>query len=221
MSRKSLALFVLLGISLVGYMPSLRAQANETDNPNNSGCEAGNEAECDEGCPEEDGPATGSLRYRLEFGHIPFEHAVSFGRFFIHVPKPSPILFTPQALSYASPISVKLVAGNYTDSDWTVTLVNESAYTVNYRITAGNSVGVNMAADAFFGLYGPAGMQPDVVNRIDRAVAEALKDPVIQERIYGFGLVPNYAPAADLATTQVTHLKRWEAPIKASGYKAE
>jgi tripartite-type tricarboxylate transporter receptor subunit TctC len=81
--------------------------------------------------------------------------------------------------------------------------------------------GINMAADAFFGLYGPAGMQPDVVNRIDRAVAEALKDPVIQERIYGFGLVPNYAPAADLATTQVTHLKRWEAPIKASGYKAE
>jgi tripartite-type tricarboxylate transporter receptor subunit TctC len=81
--------------------------------------------------------------------------------------------------------------------------------------------GINMAADAFFGLYGPAGMQPDVVNRIDRAVAEALKDPVIQEKIYGFGLVPNYAPAAELATTQVVHLKRWEAPIKASGYKAE
>jgi tripartite-type tricarboxylate transporter receptor subunit TctC len=81
--------------------------------------------------------------------------------------------------------------------------------------------GINMAADAFFGLYGPAGVPTDVVNRIDRAVAEALKDPVIQEKIVGFGLVPNHAPSAELAATQVAHLKRWETPIKASGFKAE
>ena len=81
--------------------------------------------------------------------------------------------------------------------------------------------GINTAADAFFGLYGPPGMAPDVVNRIDRAVADALKDPVIQEKIYAFGLVPNHAPAAALAVTQVTHLKRWEQPIKQSGFKAE
>jgi tripartite-type tricarboxylate transporter receptor subunit TctC len=81
--------------------------------------------------------------------------------------------------------------------------------------------GVNAAADAFFGLYGPPGMPADVVARIDRAVAEALRDPAIQDRIYGFGLVPNHAPAADLAATQASHLKRWEAPIKASGFKPE
>jgi tripartite-type tricarboxylate transporter receptor subunit TctC len=82
-------------------------------------------------------------------------------------------------------------------------------------------MGINMAADAFFGLYGPPGMPADVTARIDRAVAEALRDPVIQEKIYAFGLVPNHAPAADLAATQVAHLKRWETPIKASGFKAE
>jgi tripartite-type tricarboxylate transporter receptor subunit TctC len=81
--------------------------------------------------------------------------------------------------------------------------------------------GINMAADAFFGLYGPAGVPADVVNRIDRAVADALKDPVVQEKIVGFGLVPNHAPSAELAATQVAHLKRWETPIKASGFKAE
>lgn len=81
--------------------------------------------------------------------------------------------------------------------------------------------GINMAADAFFGLYGPPGMAPDVVARIDRAVADALRQPDVQEKINNFGLVPNHAPAADLATTQATHLKRWEAPIKASGFKAE
>jgi tripartite-type tricarboxylate transporter receptor subunit TctC len=81
--------------------------------------------------------------------------------------------------------------------------------------------GIDMAADAFFGIYGPAGMAPDIVARLDHAVADALKDPVIQEKIYGFGLVPAYGSAAELAATQVSQLKRWEAPIKASGYKAE
>jgi tripartite-type tricarboxylate transporter receptor subunit TctC len=40
--------------------------------------------------------------------------------------------------------------------------------------------GINVSADAYFGLYGPAGMAPDVVARIDRAVADAMRDPVIQ-----------------------------------------
>lgn len=81
--------------------------------------------------------------------------------------------------------------------------------------------GINISADAYFGLYGPAGMAPDAVARIDRAVADALRDPALQERIYAFGLVPNHAPATELAATQTAHLKRWEAPIKASGFKAE
>ena len=81
--------------------------------------------------------------------------------------------------------------------------------------------GIDMTADAFFGLYGPHGMAPDTVARIDRAVADALKDPAVQEKIRGFGLVPSHAGGAELAATQAAHLKRWEAPIKASGYKAE
>jgi tripartite-type tricarboxylate transporter receptor subunit TctC len=81
--------------------------------------------------------------------------------------------------------------------------------------------GINMEADAFFGLYGPAGMAPDVVARIDRAVADALRSPEVQDKIYAFGLVPNHAGSAALAATQAAHLKRWEAPIKASGFKAE
>ena len=81
--------------------------------------------------------------------------------------------------------------------------------------------GIASTADAFFGLYGPPGMPADLVARIDRAVADALKAPEIQERIYGFGLVPNHAPGPQLAVTQAEHLKKWETPIKASGFKAE
>ena len=82
-------------------------------------------------------------------------------------------------------------------------------------------LGINMTADAFFGLYGPAGMAPDVVARIDRAVAEALRSPEVQEKVFSFGLVPNHSGASELMAMQVAHLKRWEAPIKASGFKAE
>jgi tripartite-type tricarboxylate transporter receptor subunit TctC len=82
-------------------------------------------------------------------------------------------------------------------------------------------VGITTSADAFFGLYGPPGMPADLVARLDRAVADALRTPEIQERIYGFGLVPNHAPGPQLATTQAEHLKKWEAPIKASGFKPE
>ncbi|HSH91498.1 MAG TPA: Bug family tripartite tricarboxylate transporter substrate binding protein, partial [Ramlibacter sp.] len=82
-------------------------------------------------------------------------------------------------------------------------------------------LGINSTADAFFGLYGPPGMSPELVARLDRAVADALRAPDIQERVYGFGLVPNHAPGPQLATTQAEHLKKWETPIKASGFKAE
>lgn len=81
--------------------------------------------------------------------------------------------------------------------------------------------GIDVTADAFFGLYGPPGMPPDLVQRIDRAVADALRAPEIQERIYNLGLVPAHAGPAELAAIQAAHLKRWDAPIKASGFKAE
>ncbi len=81
--------------------------------------------------------------------------------------------------------------------------------------------GIDITADAFFGLYGPPGMPPELVQRIDRAVADALRAPEIQERVYNLGLVPAHAGPAELAAIQAAHLKRWEAPIKASGFKAE
>ena len=81
--------------------------------------------------------------------------------------------------------------------------------------------GINVAADAYFGLFGPPGMAAEVVSRIDRAVAEALKAPDIQEKIFSYGLVPSHAPGPELAAMQAAHLKRWEQPIKASGFKAE
>ena len=81
--------------------------------------------------------------------------------------------------------------------------------------------GIPIAADAFFGLYGPPGLPADVSARVSRAVADALKAPDVSDKIYSLGLAPAYGNGDELAATQAAHLKRWEAPVKASGFKAE
>ncbi|WP_076999447.1 Bug family tripartite tricarboxylate transporter substrate binding protein [Variovorax sp. KK3] len=81
--------------------------------------------------------------------------------------------------------------------------------------------GIDVSADAFFGLYGPPGLPPELTQRLDRAVADALRAQDVQDKIFNLGLVPAHAGPFELATIQAAHLKRWEAPIKASGFKAE
>jgi tripartite-type tricarboxylate transporter receptor subunit TctC len=82
-------------------------------------------------------------------------------------------------------------------------------------------LGINVVADAFFGLYGPANMPADRVQKISDAVARTLANPDIQQRIRALALTPSYAGPQALAATQAAHLKRWEAPIKSSGYTVE
>jgi tripartite-type tricarboxylate transporter receptor subunit TctC len=81
--------------------------------------------------------------------------------------------------------------------------------------------GINMVADAFFGLYGPPGLPPDMATRLSNAVRDILRAPDMQDRIYALGLVPAYGNADELAATQATHFKRWDAPVKASGITPE
>ena len=81
--------------------------------------------------------------------------------------------------------------------------------------------GINMTADGYFGLYGPAGIPVATVQRIDLAVAEALKMPEVQEKIFALGLMPAHLGPAALRALQAEQYKRWEQPVKASGFKPE
>ncbi|NBQ86788.1 MAG: ABC transporter substrate-binding protein [Betaproteobacteria bacterium] len=82
-------------------------------------------------------------------------------------------------------------------------------------------LGINTTADAFFGLYGPAGLPADVASRSTLATAVSMREAAVQERITNLGLVASHAGPADLAATQLAHYRRWEAPIKASGFKPD
>jgi tripartite-type tricarboxylate transporter receptor subunit TctC len=81
--------------------------------------------------------------------------------------------------------------------------------------------GINMSADAYFGVYGPPGMSAELTARISRAIGDALRQGDVQDKIFSLGLVPNHGGPEELAATQASHYKRWEVPIKTSGFTAD
>ena len=42
----------------------------------------------------------------------------------------------------------------------------------------------------WFGVYGPKGMPPDLVQRVNKALNEALQDPGVKERLAKLGIEP-------------------------------
>ena len=77
--------------------------------------------------------------------------------------------------------------------------------------------GVNMEATAWFAMYGPAGLAPEVLARLERSVSAAVKKPAMQERMLKLGYEAVGSTSAELAAAQRTDLARWEKPIKATG----
>ncbi len=77
--------------------------------------------------------------------------------------------------------------------------------------------GVNMVATAWFAMYGPAGLPPPVLAKLERAVSAAVKKPEIQAKMTSLGYDPIGSTSAELAAAQRADLARWEKPIKATG----
>ncbi len=81
--------------------------------------------------------------------------------------------------------------------------------------------GVDMVATAWFAMYGPAHLNPATRDRLQQAVSAAVKSPALSERLKGLGYEPVGSTAAELAATQAADLKRWQAPIKATGVQLD
>lgn len=77
--------------------------------------------------------------------------------------------------------------------------------------------GITMEATAWFAMYGPAGMPPEVLQRLERSVMRAVRDAAMQKRLVDLGYEPIGSTSAELAAAQRTDLARWEKPIKATG----
>ena len=81
--------------------------------------------------------------------------------------------------------------------------------------------GVAMDATAWFAIYGPAGMPRDTVARVHQAVAGAMKDAALLQKMSALGLEPIGSTPDQLTTVQRVDFQKWAGPVKASGYQAD
>ena len=81
--------------------------------------------------------------------------------------------------------------------------------------------GVNVVIQNSAGLYGPAKMPRDLVDRIHAAVMPMLARADIREKLAGQGMVPSPMTGTQLAASLVEERKRFEGLVKASGYVRE
>lgn len=81
--------------------------------------------------------------------------------------------------------------------------------------------GVDMVATAWFAMYGPAGLKPEVRDMISAAVAKAVRTPALRAKLLEQGYEPVGSTPAELAAAQAADLKRWEGPIKATGVQLD
>ena len=79
--------------------------------------------------------------------------------------------------------------------------------------------GIDM--NPWLAFFGPKGLPPEFVTRFDAAVATALADPDVIERLSKLGNVPTYATPAQLQEWVVKATQHWGAVIKESGYELQ
>ena len=79
--------------------------------------------------------------------------------------------------------------------------------------------GIDM--NPWLAFFGPKGLPPEFVSRFDAAVATALADPDVVERLSKLGNVPTYATPAQLQEWVVKATQHWGAVIKESGYELQ
>ncbi len=81
--------------------------------------------------------------------------------------------------------------------------------------------GVDIVSQGAVWVYGPANIPADIVNRLNAALVKAVSMPDFQEKFTQYGMTVAPSTPAELAALQAAELKRWEAPVKASGFKED
>ena len=75
-------------------------------------------------------------------------------------------------------------------------------------------------AQAYWGLLGPTGIPPNIVNRMNAEVAKALKIPAVQERLAQMGVVITASSPADFDLFIRKEIGKWGKVVKENNIKA-
>lgn len=79
--------------------------------------------------------------------------------------------------------------------------------------------GYDIEASTWFGMFAPAATPAAAVSRISQAVAAAIGDPAIRNRLLEMGFEPTGSGPAELGAAMRRDHDRWAPVIKASGYR--
>jgi tripartite-type tricarboxylate transporter receptor subunit TctC len=76
-------------------------------------------------------------------------------------------------------------------------------------------------ASAWFGIGAPRGTPPEIIDRLNREVNEALKDPEMLKRLVDLGGVPMGGTPADFGKIIVDETEKWRKVVEFSGAKLD
>jgi tripartite-type tricarboxylate transporter receptor subunit TctC len=81
--------------------------------------------------------------------------------------------------------------------------------------------GIDLVADAWYGMWLPAGSSTDFARRLSVAAAAALGKPDVKDKLLAIGLIPVGTTPEGLSKELATNTAFWQPIVKATGYKIE
>jgi tripartite-type tricarboxylate transporter receptor subunit TctC len=79
--------------------------------------------------------------------------------------------------------------------------------------------GVDLVADAWYGMWLPAGSPPDFAKKLSAAVADILTKPDVKEKLLAVMLIPVGSTSEELTQRLAADTAFWQPIVKATGYK--
>jgi tripartite-type tricarboxylate transporter receptor subunit TctC len=77
----------------------------------------------------------------------------------------------------------------------------------------------NVTSKIYYGIFGPAGMPAEVINRINASVHAALKSSELKAKMAELGFEPEAGSPQDFATLIPAEMKKWLPIVKATGFQ--
>jgi len=65
-------------------------------------------------------------------------------------------------------------------------------------------------SNTWFGLFAPAGVRPEVVNRVNAAALQALADPEVKDKLLRLGIEPIGTSPAQFASMLASESAKWK-----------
>ncbi|WGD52825.1 Bug family tripartite tricarboxylate transporter substrate binding protein [Bradyrhizobium sp. CB1650] len=81
--------------------------------------------------------------------------------------------------------------------------------------------GIDLVADAWYGMWLPAGSPPEFSSKLSAAAGAALAKPEVKEKLTAIGLIPVGSTADGLSKELAANTAFWQPIVKATGYKIE